>query len=64
MRTNIIIDDSLMNKALQASGLETKKAVVKEALELYVKIKKQTKLKQFRGKLKWEGNINTMRTAQ
>ena len=30
MRTNIIIDDSLMNEALQLSDLKTKKAVVEE----------------------------------
>lgn len=63
MRTNIVIDDNLMNKALKLSGLETKKAVVEEALELYVKIKNQKKLKQFRGKLKWEGDIDDMRIA-
>jgi Arc/MetJ family transcription regulator len=62
MRTNIIIDDNLMNKALRLSGLGTKKAVVEEALELYVLIKNQRKLKQLRGKLRWEGDIVAMRT--
>ena len=61
MRTNIIIDDSLMNEALQLSDLKTKKAVVEEGLSLLIKIKKQQKIKSLRGKLKWEGNLDDMR---
>jgi len=63
MRTNIVIDNTLMKKALRLSGLKTKKAVVEEALKLYVSIKNQTALKQLRGKLKWEGDIDSMRGA-
>jgi Arc/MetJ family transcription regulator len=62
MRTNIVIDDKLMNVALKTSGLNTKKEVVEEALKLLVKVKNQSKLKKLRGKLKWEGNLNEMRT--
>ena len=62
MRTNIIIDDNLMSLALKTSGLKTKKAVVEEALKLLVMIKQQTKLKALRGKLKWEGNLDKLRT--
>ncbi len=62
MRINIVIDDTLINKALRVSGLNTKKAVVEEALELYINIKSQSKLKRLRGKLKWEGDIKAMRT--
>ena len=41
MRTNIIIDDELMNEAMTLSRLKTKKAVVEAGLKLLVKIKKQ-----------------------
>lgn len=61
MRTNIIIDDKLMSIALKTSGLNTKKEVVEEALRLLVKVKNQNKLKKFRGKLRWEGDLNKMR---
>lgn len=36
MRTNIVIDDKLMNQAQELSGLNTKKAVVEEALKLLI----------------------------
>jgi Arc/MetJ family transcription regulator len=61
MRTNIVIDDKLMSVALKASGLNTKKEVVEEALRLLVKVKNQNRLKKFRGKLRWEGDLNKMR---
>ena len=34
MRTNIDIDDTLMNEAMEASGAATKKAAVEKGLEL------------------------------
>ena len=61
MRTNIAIDDKLMDAALKISGLSTKKDVVEEALKLLVQVKKQNRLKKLRGKLKWEGNLEEMR---
>ena len=61
MRTNIVIDDKLMNLALKTTGLKTKKEVVEEGLKTLIKIKNQMKLKSLRGKLHWEGDIDKMR---
>ena len=41
MRTNIEIDDELMKQAMESSGATTKKAVVEQALQLMVRVKKQ-----------------------
>ena len=61
MRTNIVIDDQLMDQAIALSGLETKKAVVKHALKLYIQLLQQDALRELRGKLRWEGNLDQMR---
>ena len=61
MRTNIVIDDKLMNLALKSTGLKTKKEVVKQGLKTLISIEKQVKLKALRGKLKWDGDIEKMR---
>jgi Arc/MetJ family transcription regulator len=61
MRTNIVINDDLMVKALKISGFTTKKLVVEEALKLFIRLKSQSRLKQLYGKLKWEGNLEQMR---
>jgi len=64
MRTNIVIDDDLMNEAMTLSQIKTKKAVVEIGLKLLVQIKKQEQLKGLRGKLKWDGDLNAMRLDQ
>jgi Arc/MetJ family transcription regulator len=62
MRTNIVIDDSLMNEAIAVSGNKTKKETVEEALRVLIQFKQQSSIRSFRGKLKWEGNLESMRT--
>jgi Arc/MetJ family transcription regulator len=61
MRTNIEIDDHLMADALKATGLNTKKETVELGLKTLIKLNKQASIKDLRGKLKWEGNLEQMR---
>ncbi|MFM8925970.1 MAG: type II toxin-antitoxin system VapB family antitoxin, partial [Microcystis panniformis] len=60
MRTNIVIDDQLMADALKATGLKTKQEVVELGLKTLIRLKQQEKIKAFKGKLKWEGNLEEM----
>jgi Arc/MetJ family transcription regulator len=62
MRTNIVIDDKLMRDALRASGLKTKREAVEEGLRTLVRLKRQSEIRRFRGKLHWQGDLNAMRT--
>ncbi len=64
MRTNIVIDDTLMAEAMKVSALKTKKAVVETGLRLLIQIKKQERIKGLRGKLKWDGDLENMRLDQ
>jgi Arc/MetJ family transcription regulator len=64
MRTNIVIDDDLMDEALKVSRLKTKKDAVEEGLKLLVQRKKQENIKELRGKLHWKGNLENMRTDE
>lgn len=64
MRTNIVIDNSLMRQAMKATGLSTKKAVVEEGLRLLIKVKGQEGIRRFRGKVTWEGDLNAMREGR
>lgn len=61
MRTNINIDDALMEEAQKLTGLPTKKAVVTEALQLLVRLRRQAKIKDLVGKVRWEGDLDQMR---
>lgn len=64
MRTNIVIDDTLMDDALKATGLTTKKEAVEMGLKLLVKLNKQQALRKLRGKITWEGDLNKMRGGE
>lgn len=62
MRTNIDIDDKLLKEAMKYTKLSTKKDVVNFVLDDYVRLQKRKLLLSLRGKVKWEGNLNEMRT--
>jgi Arc/MetJ family transcription regulator len=62
MRTNIVIDDKLMDEAIKLTGAKTKKDAVELGLRTIIRLKKQEKLNTYKGKLKWEGNLEEMRT--
>ena len=61
MRTNVVIDDQLMRETLRATGLKTKREAVDEALRLLLRVHRQSEIRRWRGKLKWEGNLDVMR---
>jgi Arc/MetJ family transcription regulator len=62
MRTNIDIDDELMAAALAATGVKTKREAVELGLKTVIRLNQQEKIRQFRGKLHWEGDLDEMRT--
>lgn len=64
MRTNIVIDDQLIAEALQTSGYKTKKEAVEQGLLLLVQRNRQQAIRQLRGKIKWEGDLDAMRSAE
>ena len=61
MRTNVVIDDKLMSRALRFSGCRTKRAAIEEGLRLLVQVHSQQKLRKLKGKVAWEGDLEEMR---
>lgn len=53
MRTNVMIEDSLMEEALKLSRLRTKKDVIHKALEEFVENRKRLDLQEIRGKIRF-----------
>jgi Arc/MetJ family transcription regulator len=64
MRTNIVIDDKLIAKAMELTGLPTKRAVVEERLKLWIQVKSQRGIRRLRGQVKWDGNLEEMRASR
>lgn len=50
-----------MQQAMRASGAKTKRETVERGLELLIALDRQARIRQFRGKLKWEGDLHAMR---
>lgn len=64
MRTNIVIDDKLMADALKITGLQTKREAVEEGLKALIRLQKQADIRTLRGKVRWEGDLDDMRSAK
>jgi Arc/MetJ family transcription regulator len=64
VRTNVVIDDQLIQEAMKATGLETKRAVVDAALRLLVDLSKQERIRKLRGKVDWKGDLDESRAAR
>jgi Arc/MetJ family transcription regulator len=61
-RTNIVLNDELLQKAIHITGAKSKRQVVQIALERLVHQGDAVKaLLELKGKLKWEGDLNSMR---
>jgi len=61
MRTNIVIDDKLMDDTLRATGLKTKREAVELGLRTLLRLRQQQEIRRLRGKLDWQGDLEAMR---
>ena len=64
MRTNIVLDDKLVERAQKLTGIKTKREVVHEALRTLILLKEQAEIRKMRGKLKWEGDLDEQRLSR
>jgi Arc/MetJ family transcription regulator len=64
MRTDIEIDDQLMQQAMRSTGARTKKLVVEAGLRLLVQTHAQTGIRQLRGKVRWHGDLKSLRRGR
>ena len=63
LRTNIVLDKQLVEAALQATGLKTRRQLVEYALRELVRHHQQRKLLDLKGKITWEGDLASLREA-
>ena len=63
-RTNIELDDRLIEEGLRKTGFQTKRELVHAALESYVRKQDLKALLQLKGKIHWEGNLDKLRRGR
>jgi len=61
MRTNIVLDDQLLEEALALSEHRTKKDLIHEALRVFIRLKKRKDLSELTGKIKFSDDFNHKR---
>lgn len=61
MRTNLVIDDRLMEETLRLTGAKTRREAIELALRTFIQLDEQKKLRALRGQLKWEGDLDALR---
>lgn len=64
MRTNIVIDDKLLDEAMKATGARTKREAVELGLQALVQLHRQQAIRAWRGKLRWAGDLGRLRSAR
>ena len=63
-RTNIDLDDRLVEEGLRVFKCKTKRALIHLALKELVKREKRKEILKLRGRLKWEGDLEEMRGSR
>ncbi len=61
MRTNIVLDDDLVEEGLELTNLRTKKQLVNLALKELVTKRKRKRILNLEGKISWEGDLEDIR---
>jgi Arc/MetJ family transcription regulator len=64
MRTNIVLDEGLVEEALRLSGAKTKKELVREALREFVENRKRRNLLDLAGKIKFADKYDYKRLRE
>jgi Arc/MetJ family transcription regulator len=63
-RTNIVIDDELVEDCLRVTGIKTRKALIDHALRELYRHESQIKVLELKGKINWEGDLGEWRQGR
>jgi len=60
-RTNINLDDTLVQEGMRMTGLRTKRELVDLALREFIRKENQKSILSLEGTIRWEGNTENLR---
>lgn len=63
-RTNVVLDDKLVDNCLKATGIKTRRALIDHALHELLRHESQKKILELKGKIHWEGDLNKWRRGR
>ena len=63
-RTSIILDEALVAKCQEATGIKTRRALVQHALEELLRHERQKEVIELKGTVRWEGDLAGWRSKR
>jgi Arc/MetJ family transcription regulator len=60
-RTNVVLDDNLVENCIKVTGIKTRRALIDHALRELLRHEKQAKILDLKGKISWEGDLDEWR---
>ncbi len=63
-RTNIVLDDTLVDECRQETGIRTIRGLVDHALRELLRHERQKKVLELKGAIHWDGDLETWRTER
>jgi Arc/MetJ family transcription regulator len=64
MRINVVTDDQQVRNAQQSTGLSTKRDKVDLPFKTLIRLKKQSRIRELKGELQWDGDLDWSRLDQ
>ena len=60
-RTNVVLDDNLVESSIKVTGIKTRRALIDHALRELLRHEKQAKILELKGNIHWEGDLDEWR---
>ncbi len=60
-RTNVVLEEDLIEAGLELTGLRSRRALIDYALRQLLRRESQRKILELKGKVRWEGDLSSMR---
>lgn len=63
-RTNVVLDDELVERCRKATGIKTRRALIDYALRELLRRERQKRILDLRGAVRWEGDLGRWREGR
>ena len=63
-RTNVVLDDELVERCQEATGIKTRRALIDHALHELLRRERRKKILELKGTVHWEGDLKTWRKGR
>ena len=63
-RTNVVLDEKLVQDCIKATGIKTQKALIDHALRELLRHENQLRILELKGRINWDGNLDEWRQGR